>query len=204
VIHSQATVSSRSGGTEGNARLTATTGLLLIVLLALEGVTILFIRPLISMHVFVGLMLIPPVALKLSTTGWRFLRYYTRNRPYLLKGPPNVVMRVVVAPPVVLSTLFLFGTGIAMLIVKPSGGILLGLHKTSFIVWIAATGVHVLVYLPRLPRLAAADLRRASPHLPAARIRIGLVVASIATGAAFAAATFHLASPWLDWVRLRH
>jgi hypothetical protein len=62
-------VSGRSGGVEGNARLTATTGVLLIVLLAVEGVTILFIRPLISMHVFVGLMLVPPVALKLGSTG---------------------------------------------------------------------------------------------------------------------------------------
>jgi hypothetical protein len=196
-------VSGRSGGIEGNARLTATTGVLLIVLLAVEGVTILFIRPLISMHVFVGLMLVPPVALKLGSTGWRFLRYYTGSRPYLLKGPPHVVMRVLVAPPVVLSTLFLFGTGIAMLAVKPGGGVLLGLHKASFIVWIAATGIHVLAYLPTLPRLAAADLKRTA-RLPSGRLRFGLVVASVAVGTIFAAATLHLATPWLDWVRLRH
>lgn len=193
----------RSGGEEGNARLTGTTGVLLIALLAVEGVTILFIRPLISIHVFIGLMLVLPVGLKFCTTGWRFLRYYTGSRPYVLKGPPQIVMRVVVAPPVVLSTLFVFGTGIAMLAVKPGGGILLGLHKVSFVVWLVATGVHVLVYLPRLSRLASADLR-ATTRLASARLRVGLVIASIAAGAVFAAATFNLAAPWLDWVRLRH
>jgi hypothetical protein len=57
------------GGTEGNARLTASTGVVLLVLLAVEGVTILAIRPLLSLHVFIGLMLIPPVVLKRATTG---------------------------------------------------------------------------------------------------------------------------------------
>jgi hypothetical protein len=193
----------RSGGAEGNARLTATTGALLIALLAVEGVTILFIRPLISVHVFVGLMLVPPVALKLGATGWRFFRYYTRSRPYVLRGPPPIVMRMLVAPPVVLSTLFVFGTGIAMLVVSPRGGILIGLHKASFVVWLVATGAHVLAHLPGLPKLAAADLRR-RPRLPSARLRVGLVIASVAVGVVFAAASFQLASPWLDWVRLRH
>ncbi len=70
----------RSGGVEGNDRLTAASGGLLFLLLAAEGVTILFIRPLLSAHVFIGMLLIPPVALKLGSTGWRFLRYYTGDR----------------------------------------------------------------------------------------------------------------------------
>ena len=71
------------GGTEGNARLIGWTGLVLLVLLAIEGVTILDIRPLLSVHVFVGLLLIPPVALKLAATGYRLLRYYTRAAEYV-------------------------------------------------------------------------------------------------------------------------
>jgi hypothetical protein len=203
VARSKERVAGRSGGADGNARLTATTGALLIALLAIEGVTILFIRPLISVHVFVGLVLVPPVALKLGTTGWRFFRYYTQSRPYVLKGPPHVVMRVLVAPPVVLSTLFVFGTGIAMLVVKPQEGILLGLHKASFVIWFVATGVHVLAYLPRLWNLGAADLDRRK-RLSSGRLRIGLVAASVVVGVIFAAASFHLATPWLDWARLRH
>jgi len=193
----------RSGGADGNARLTGTTGLLLIALLAVEGVTILFIRPLISVHVFVGLMIVPPVLLKLATTGWRFFRYYTRNRAYVSKGPPHVVMRVLVAPPVVLSTLAVFGTGIAMLVVRPRNGTLVGLHKASFVVWFVTTGVHVLFHLPKLRNLTTGDVRL-STRLPSARLRAGLVVASVAAGVLFAAVTFHLATPWLDWVRSRH
>ena len=189
------------GGAEGNARLTAGTGLLLVALLAIEGVTILFIQPLISLHVFVGLMLVPPAALKLGSTGWRFFRYYTRSRPYVLEGAPHAFMRFLVAPVVVVSTVFLLGTGVAMLVVHPRGGSLVGLHKTSFIVWLAATGIHVLFHLPRLGRLARAELRPAT-RVSATGLRIALVGVALAAGAVFAASTFHLASPWLDWVRL--
>ena len=107
------------GGSEGNARLTSMTAVALLVLLALEGVTVLFIRPLISVHVFVGLLLVPPVALKLASTAWRFVSYYAGRADYVAKGPPQIVLRAVVAPLVVVSTLVLFGTGIAMLAVHP-------------------------------------------------------------------------------------
>ncbi len=189
------------GGPDGNARLTSAAAVLLLVLLALEGVTILFIRPLISMHVFVGLMLIPPIALKLASTGWRFLRYYAGSRPYVLQGPPHPYMRVVVAPLVVVTTLAVFGTGVAMLAVRPRGGMVLGLHKAAFIAWLAATGIHVLFHLPRLARLARSELRP-STRAPSAWIRVALVGAAATAGALFAVTLFHLATPWLDWVRL--
>ena len=64
----------RSGSAEGNERLTAATAAVLVVLLAVEGVTILFLRPLLSVHVFVGMLLVPPVALKLGSTAYRFGR----------------------------------------------------------------------------------------------------------------------------------
>ena len=63
-----------SGGSEGNARLTGMTGAVLILLLAAEGATILRIRGLISVHIFFGMLLIPPVLLKLASTGYRFVR----------------------------------------------------------------------------------------------------------------------------------
>jgi hypothetical protein len=192
----------RLGGSEGNARLTGTTGVLLIALLAVEGVTILFISPLISVHVFVGLLLVPPVALKLATTGWRFLSYYARKPEYVAKGPPPTILRVLVAPVVVVSTVFVFGTGIAMLVVHPRGGPLLFLHKASFVVWLGATGVHVLAHLLSLPRLATADWR-AVTRLPAARLRLALVALSVVVGVVFAAGLAHLADPWLSWVAAR-
>jgi hypothetical protein len=81
-------------GPTANERLTAISAVLLIVLLALEGVTILGIRPLLSWHVFVGMLLIPPVTLKLASTGYRFWRYYTGRPDYVLRGPPHVLLRL--------------------------------------------------------------------------------------------------------------
>jgi hypothetical protein len=131
------------GGSEGNARLTATTGLVLLALLAVEGVTILDIRPLLSVHVFVGLLLIPPVALKLAATGYRFVRYYKRAAEYVRKEPPLLLMRMLVAPRLIAATLVVFGTGVTLLAVGPGGGIVLELHQASFFVWLVAFGVHV-------------------------------------------------------------
>ena len=193
----------RSGGVEGNARLTAATGVVLLLLLATEGVTILFLRPLLSVHVFVGMLLIPPVALKLASTGWRFFRYYTGSRPYRLKGPPRLLLRLLVAPGVVFTTLLLFGSGVALLVVGPGEGIVLGLHTASFVLWFGAMAVHVLAYVFKLPALAGADWQRAT-RLPSGRLRVGVVAVSLLVGAGLAAATFHLAQPWLDWVKVEH
>jgi hypothetical protein len=188
----------RFGGADGNERLTATTAVALVLLLAVEGVTILFLRPVLSVHVFVGMMLVPPVALKLASTGWRFVCYYARSPDYLRKGPPHPLLRLAVAPAVVLSTLLLFGTGIALLVLGPGGGIVLGLHKASFVIWFVATGTHVLAHILKVPRLVAADWRGRT-RLPAARLRAGLLTAALAGGVVLAAATISLAHPWFDW-----
>jgi hypothetical protein len=180
----------RADSTAGNERLTATTAVLLLLLLGAEGVTILSIRPLLSAHIVIGLLLIPPIALKLLSTGYRFLRYYTGNAAYVAKGPPHVVMRVL-APLLVLTTLVVLGTGVAMLALGPRHGrdLLLGLHKTSFVIWFALMSVHVLVYAPRLPRLVLSG--RALGR------RTALVASSVAAGALLAGATYSLAGPWL-------
>lgn len=48
----------RAGGVDGNARLTGAAGALIFVLLAIEGVTILSIHSLLSVHVFVAMLLV--------------------------------------------------------------------------------------------------------------------------------------------------
>ena len=58
---------------DANARLTAATGLVLLVLLPVEGVTLLSLRALLTVHMLVGVALIPPIALKLASTGYRFM-----------------------------------------------------------------------------------------------------------------------------------
>jgi hypothetical protein len=187
-------------GGEGNERLTATTAVVLIALLAAEGATILRIRGLVSAHIFIGMLLIPPVALKLASTGYRFMRYYAGAAAYRAKGPPRALLRFAVAPVTVASTIVVFGTGVALLVRGPGGGLLLGLHKAGFVVWLGATSVHVLVYLSRLPALAAADWRRAQ-RIGGGVLRLALVLAVLAAGAVLAASTLPLAHPWARWAR---
>jgi hypothetical protein len=140
------------GGTDGNEQLTAITGVVLIILLAVIGVTILRIRQLISVHLFVGLLLMGPVALKMASTGYRFMRYYTRNPAYAHKGPPEPLLRAI-APIVVLSTVGVFASGLLLLFDGASSkDQWLVWHKVTFIVWIAFTALHVLGHLPRLLR----------------------------------------------------
>jgi hypothetical protein len=186
------------GGSEGNARLTGLTGLVLLALLAVEGLTILAIRPLLSVHIFVGLLLIPPVALKLAATGYRLLRYYTRAAEYVRKGPPMLLLRMLVAPGLVAATIVVFATGVALLAVGPGGGIVLGLHKASFLVWLGAFGIHVLVYALRVPGLVAADWGRDSGTSGAA-LRIGTVALALLAGLTVALAALPAAGPWLHW-----
>ena len=180
----------RPDPTAGNERLTATTAALLLLLLAAEGVTILSIQPLLSAHIVLGLLLIPPVALKLLSTGYRFLRYYTGDAEYVAKGPPHLVMRML-APLLVVTTLIVLGTGVAMLALGPQNhrDVLLGLHKTSFVLWFFLMSVHVLVYAPRLPRLVLSGRSVGR--------RAALVASSVAAGVLLAGATYSLAGPWV-------
>jgi hypothetical protein len=191
------------GGTAGNRRLTATTALVLLVLLAAEGATLLALRPLLSLHVFLGMLLIPPVALKLASTGYRFGRYYARDAAYRLEGPPALLMRMLVAPVLVASTLGLFASGVALLVVGPGGGLVLGIHKASFLVWFVSMSAHVLAYAVRLPRLGRADFTRVARGSGVA-LRQLLVAGALVVGVTLALATLPLARPWLHWNPVDH
>jgi hypothetical protein len=138
------------GGTDGNERLTSITGLVLIVLLLGIGVTILRIGQLISVHLFVGLLLIGPVALKMASTGYRFARYYTKDPVYRRKGPPELILRLT-APILVLSTVGVFISGVILMFEgRAHRDPMLLIHKVSFILWGVVFAVHVLGHLPEI------------------------------------------------------
>jgi hypothetical protein len=169
--------------TEGNERLTALTAVALLVLLAVEGVTIVWLRPFLSVHLFVGLMLIPPVALKLASTGYRFARYYTGNPDYRRKGPPPAWLRWT-APGVVATTLVVLVTGVWLLLAGPrSRDALLPFHKIGFIVWLGLMSLHVLGHLTALPRVAVAEY---APPAPGSVRRGAAVALALAAGVAVA------------------
>ncbi len=140
------------GGTDGNEQLTTVTGAILIVLLAVIGFTIPQLRQFVTVHLFVGMLLIGPVLLKMASTGYRFVRYYTGNVEYRRKGPPELVLRVI-GPIVVLTTVAVFATGVVLLILGPSHrNPWVELHKVTFIVWVVFMSLHVLMHLPAVAR----------------------------------------------------
>jgi hypothetical protein len=192
-------VAPRTGGVAGNARLTGAVAVALLVLLAAEGVTIPFIGQLLGPHLFIGLLLVPPVALKLASTGYRFARYYTGDEPYVQKGPPPLALRLL-APGVVLTTLAVFGTGVALLFTGPPSNTLIFVHKLSFIAWVALMSLHVLGHLLELPRLASADWRRHGPpeaRLAGAGMRASALAMAIVTGVALGFLALSVGSAWL-------
>jgi hypothetical protein len=186
-------------GPERNLRLTALTGAVLLVLLALEGFTLLSLRSMLSLHIFVGVLVVPVVLLKLGSTGYRFFRYYTHRPDYVRAGPPALLLRLL-GPIVVLSTFALLGTGLALIAVGPGGGFVLGLHKASFVVWIAALGTHVLGHLQRVQRALSSDLHERGR----ARLRLLLVAGAVVAGAITAIALLPASAPWLHWVGFEH
>ena len=194
------------GGTAGNERLTSIAGAILIVLLALLGVTILRIRQLIWLHLFLGFLLLGPLAVKLASTGYRFARYYTRSPAYRSKGPPELLMRLL-APVVVASTLAVFASGILLLIVGPRGrDPYLLLHKASFVIWLGVTGVHVLGRLPIMVRSLAAA--RADGELsgsaPGAAGRWIALVGALVCGLVLAVVLIPQFAPWTAHTALLH
>jgi hypothetical protein len=179
------------GGSDGNEQLTAIVAAVLILLLAVEGATLLDIRGLLTVHAFVGMLLVPLIALKLVSVGWRMLRYYLRGDEYVHRGPPHVVIRALLAPVTVLSTVVLFGTGVALLALDRTRGTLVGLHKASFVVWLGATSLHVLTRVLKL--LPALRLR-----VPGAALRVGLAAATVVAGVMLATLTLPAADHLQD------
>ena len=144
-----------AGGTEGNERLTVLVGLLLIVLLAVLGLTIIDLGGLLWLHLFLGLLLIGPVMLKMASTGYRFVRSYTHDRRYRIKGPPAPALRLL-APAVVGLTTLVFVSGVLLLFIGPDSSLrsdMFLVHKASFIAWIAVTAINVLGHLPEVAGL---------------------------------------------------
>lgn len=145
----------RTGGPAGNAVLTAWTGLVLLVLSVAELLTLFNVRGLLSWHVAIGALLVPPALIKTATTGWRIVRYYIGDASYRTAGPPPMALRLL-GPLVVLSTLGLLGSGVLLVVLGNDGSqrnfiSFLGLgvswvtvHKGMFVVWGGATGLHLL------------------------------------------------------------
>ena len=119
------------------------------------------------------------------------MRYYLGAHEYVQHGPPRLALRVLVAPLIVSSTVLLFGTGIALLATDTTDGALVGLHQASFIVWVAATGAHVLGHVLKLPRLIGA-------RVPGVALRLLAITGVVLVGLSLATATLPAADHLQD------
>jgi hypothetical protein len=190
--HRRDPVVAGAGGPAGNARLTSWVGLLLLLLIAAELVTLLDVSGLIDWHVGIGLALTAFALLKTASTGWRILRYYTGSSAYGSAGPPPALLRVL-GPLVIAATLGVLGSGIALIAVgsTTARGPLLSLvghpislvtvHQGFFILFAVTAGLHLLArFVPALS-LATGRPRRPGdpgPGVPGEGRRIALLVAT--------------------------
>ena len=182
-------------GVEGNEKLTAMTGAILLAGFAVEGFTVLEVRRLLVLHIVVGALLIGPVVLKIASTVYRFAHYYSGAAPYVRKGPPAPLLRVL-GPLVILTSVAVLGTGIMLAVVGPGAGPWLLLHKATFILWFGVMTIHVLNYAPRLPRLLAPRPAGRAGPVPGASMRWLGLAASLAIGIGVAAVTMQLSAKW--------
>jgi hypothetical protein len=169
-------------GVESNSRLTAMAAVVLIVLFLVVGVTLINVRGYINVHVFVGMLLIPPTLVKIGSTGWRFAHYYAGSPPYRSKGPPPALLRIL-GPVLVVLTAVLVGSGVALILTPHLRPQLLFLHQASFFGWLAVTAIHVLGHLKETARLAFRDLtRRTRTQIAGASARQWTMAAALAVG----------------------
>lgn len=184
---------------DGNERLTAAIGLILLAGTILElGSLLLGLQHFLSLHVFVGFVLLPPIALKLASTGWRFMRYYTRNEDYRLKGAPQLLMRLL-GPLLIVFTLLLFGSGVAMGYVHGHAlDIARNIHGPAAFFWSVTVGAHVLMYIRRALRSTAADVTpRTRREAAGATLRTFVVAGAIGGGLVLAVALLPDLHVWL-------
>jgi hypothetical protein len=157
-----------------------------------------------SLHVFVGLALIPAVLLKLASTGWRFARYYTRKEAYVEHGTPQIAMRLL-APLFVAATVVLFSSGVAMGILHGHALVVARrLHGPASVVWLALFGVHALVYLKQALVSSSDEVIAAGPPLPGRRRRGYVIATAVASGLVIGAVTVPAQHHWVRLPRDHH
>jgi hypothetical protein len=182
-------------GVAANERLTASLGAVLFVLLVAIAITVLYVPQWLVAHYVVGLLLIPPVVLKLLSTGYRFARYYLHDRDYRLAGAPAFLMRFGVAPILVLSTVAVFLTGLELwLFGLRFGEVWMTAHTLSAAVFVIATGLHLVGHARRGAKAALEDVA-VRPSSEGATRR-SIVAGALILGAVLAAAVFLYQSPF--------
>ena len=185
----------------GNERITALAGALLLVLIVVELVSAAVLHTLMSIHVFAGILLVGPLVVKLGSTGWRFLRYYTGSPAFVRRGPPHLALRLM-APLLIATTLVVVGSGIGLVVTGPSSaGLLVPLHGFSVLVWFPLIAIHTFAHILRLPGLVKDDWSKSSGNskVSGRGSRLGVNLGALLAGLVAAILLFPGAAPWTIW-----
>ena len=187
-------------GVESNSRLTGALGAVLLVALAVEGITVWDVRGMLTLHVFIGLFVIPVVCVKIGTTAHRMVHYYRGTEAYRRKGPPHPILRVA-GPLVIVTTVAMLAAGVVTLAVGPQHREpWLTIHQGSFVAWLVVTTVHVLGHLVETWHLTRDEVRNAPP-VPRRGARVAVIGASLAVGLALGILSLGWTSAWAHVVR---
>jgi hypothetical protein len=202
--HSDGPVAPRPAGdldarVRANERLTALAGIALLVMFVVEIVTVVLQpRRVLTLHVVVGLILVPVVALKLVSTSWRLVNYYRGAADYRRKGPPTPLLRAL-GPVLTVLTIAFLVTGF-VLIVGPhwAYGAALFVHKKIFYFWLVALVAHLMAHLVRAIRVSYRDVSGAQlPPVPGTRARLAVLIVCVLLGVAVGLMLSGHASPYL-------
>jgi hypothetical protein len=184
----------------GNERMTALAGAVLLVLIVVELVTSARLRTLMDLHVVAGVLLAGPLAVKLGSTFYRFLRYYTGSPDFVRRGPPHLALRVL-GPLLIATTLVVVGSGIGLLVTGPDqAGLLLPLHGFSVLLWLPQIAIHVVAHMRRVPQLVADDWSaHAAEQAPGRGRRVGTNLGALVFGGLAAILLLPTVAPWISW-----
>lgn len=172
---------------EGNARLTAIIGNLILPLFVVAFVTALQAKSgLLSVHVAVGLVLAAVVGVKLSSVTYRMLSYYRGVVPYRQRGKPAGSLRLLGGTLGVLMMLLL-GSGLVLLLGPSSAhAAALPVHKLSGYLAVIAVALHLVAHLRDSLQVGTGDLRRRALRVPGATARWALLAGALVLGGAMA------------------
>lgn len=194
-----------TGGPAGNARLTAWTGLVMLLLVLAQLATLLDLTGLLSWHVAIGTVLLVLAVVKIASIGWRFGRYYRREPHYRRAGPPPALLRVL-GPAVVITTLGVLGSGLLLVLVGPttSRHVIISalgqrvdwvtVHQALFILFAVAAGLHLLARL--VPAMRLTVIPRVQAGVDGGRLRLVVLGLAVLVGAGCAAIVVDAAHAW--------
>lgn len=182
---------------EGNSRLTALVGFILLGLFLGELFTLSSLRTLLPLHIFLGLLLIPPLLLKLSSVLWRFFHYYLKNEAYNRAGAPALIARLL-GPLLAATTVVLLGSGV-MMVVNIDRAQALNIHRSSYPPWLFFIALHVAIHLKKMVFKGSADYRPSEEKVKGKRPRLFISVCSILVGVVLSLATLPAQRTLINW-----